>query len=77
METTLNYSIIYIYIYNDPNIFVVSWWGKDSYFNNEQIQIGDIEIMTAAYGSSGSFGSKVRFNSIGHNTFTGRRSNFR
>ena len=39
------------YIYNDPNIFIVSWWGTDSYFNNEQIQIGDIEITTAASGS--------------------------
>ena len=24
-------------IYNDTNIFMVSWWGKYSYFNNEQI----------------------------------------
>ena len=40
-------------IYNDPNRFMVSLRGTDSYFNNEQIQIGDIEIMTAAYGSSG------------------------
>ena len=33
--------------------------------------------MTSAYGSSGSFGSRVRYKSIGHNTFIGRRSNFR
>ena len=30
---------------------MVSWWGTDLYFNNEQIQIGDIEIMTSSYGS--------------------------
>ena len=30
---------------------MVSWGGTDSYLNNEQIQIGDIEIMTSAYGS--------------------------
>ena len=29
-------------IYNYPNRFMVSWWVIDSYFNNEQIQIGDI-----------------------------------
>ena len=45
-----------IYIYNNTNIFMVSWWETDSYLNNEHIQIGDIEIMTATYGSSGSFG---------------------
>ena len=39
------------YIYNDHNIFIVSWWGTDSNFNKEQIKIGDIEIMTATYGS--------------------------
>ena len=44
-------------------------------FNNEQIQIADIKIMTAVYGSSGSFGSKVRPKYIGHNTYTVRRSN--
>ena len=43
---------------------MVSWWGTDSYFNNEQIQIGDTEIMTSAYGSSGSFVSKVGSKSI-------------
>ena len=56
---------------------MVSRWGTDSYFNNEQIQIGDIQITTAAYGSSGSFGSRVRSTYIGHNTYSGRRSNFR
>ena len=55
---------------------MVSWWGIDSYFNYEQIQIGNIEVMTATYGSSGSFGSRLRSESIGHNTYTGRRSNF-
>ena len=34
---------------------MISWWGTDSYFNNEQIQIGDIQMMNYAYGSSGIF----------------------
>ena len=52
MEKDLDYPIKKN-IYNDSNIFMVSWRGTESYFNNEQIQIGDIEIMTSAYGSSG------------------------
>ena len=40
-------------LYNYPNTFMVSWWENNSYLNNEQIQIGDIEIMNSAYGSSG------------------------
>ena len=63
-------------IYNDSNKFMVSWWVIYSYFNIEQIQIGDIEIMISAYGSPGSFGSRVRSKSIVNNTYTGRRSNF-
>ena len=55
-------------IYNYYNIFMVSWWVTDSYFNNELIQTGDIEIMSSAYGSSGSFGSWVMCKSIGNNT---------
>ena len=31
---------------------MVSWWGNESCFNNEQIQICYIGIMTAVYGSS-------------------------
>ena len=31
--------------------------------------------MTSEYGSSGSFESRVRSKYIGHNTYTGRRSN--
>ena len=54
---------------------MVSWWGTYSYLNNEPIQIGDIESMTAAYGLSGSFGSIIRSKSIGHNTCIGIRSN--
>ena len=42
-----------------------------------KIQIGDIENMISAYGLSGFFGSIVRSKSIGHNTYTGRRSNLR
>ena len=75
-KNILSYPIPRI-IYNDPNRFMVSWWGTDSYFNNEKIQIGYIELMNAVYGSSGSFGSRVRYTSIGHYTYTGRRSNFR
>ena len=44
--------------YNGLNRCMVSWFGIDSYFNKEKIKICDIEIMTAAYGSSGPFGSK-------------------
>ena len=56
----LSYSGIYIYIYNYPIKFMVLWWGIYSYLNNELIKIGDIDIMTAAHGSSGSFGSRLR-----------------
>ena len=56
---------------------MVSWWGIDSYFNIEQIQIRVIDILISAYGSSGLFGSIVRSKYIGHNTYTGRRSDFR
>ena len=50
-------------------------WGTDSYFNNDQIYIGDIEIMTSAYSSSGSFVSIVRSKYIQYNTYTVRISN--
>ena len=56
---------------------MVFWWGIDSYFNIEQIQIRDIENKISAYGSSGSFVSIVRSKYIVHNTYTGRSSNFR
>ena len=56
---------------------MVSWWGMDSYFNIEQIQIGEIEMMISVYGLSGFFGSRARYKSIGYNTYTGRRSSFR
>ena len=50
---------------------------KYSYVYNEQTQMGDIEILTAAYGSSGSFGSIIRSKYIGHTTYTGIRRNLR
>ena len=53
-----------------------SWLVTNSYINNEQIKICDIEIMTSTYGSYGSFGYRGRYKSIGHNTYTGRISNF-
>ena len=65
-ETDLNFPFPKKSIYNDCNIFMVSWWGTDSYFNNKLIQICDIEMMTSEYGSSGSFESIVRSKSIGH-----------
>ena len=58
METALNFPISKNFK-NNSNRFMVSWWGTNSYFNNKQIQICDIEIMTSAYDSSGLFGSKV------------------
>ena len=51
---------------------MVSWWGRDSYINNEQIQTRDVVLMNDEYGSSGSFGSRVRSKYIGHNTYKGR-----
>ena len=55
---------------------MVFLWGTYSYCNNEQIHIVGIEIMTATYGSSGSFGSRLRSKFIGHNKYTGRKINF-
>ena len=75
MVTALNFPI-QENIYNYPNRFMVPWWGTDSYFNNDHIQIGDIEIMTAAYGSSWSFGSILISKSIGHKKNIFRISNF-
>ena len=31
---------------------MVSWWGRDSYFNNEQNQISDLVVTNDAYDSS-------------------------
>ena len=56
---------------------MVCWWKIDSYFNSEQSKFCDIGIITAEYGSSGSFGSRVISNYIGYNIYTGRRINFR
>ena len=53
-----------------------SWWVTYSYFNNEQIQIGDIYMINHEYDSSGSFGSMVSSKAIEHRTYTYRRSNF-
>ena len=39
---------------------MLSWLGTNSYFNNEQIQMSNGELMNAAYGSPGSSGSRVR-----------------
>ena len=52
----------------------MTWWGTDSYFNNKQSQIDDIDIITSTYCSSGSFGSIVGSTYFLHNTYTGRRS---
>ena len=42
MKITTDTSHFQKNIFNDPNIFMVSWWGTYSYFNNEQINIGGI-----------------------------------
>ena len=34
------------------NRFMVSWWVTKLYLNNEQFQIGEVEIMTSAYSLS-------------------------
>ena len=52
------------------------WWGRYSYFNNEKIQISGVEIMNAAFGLSGSFGSGVRSKCIGNKIYIGRRRKF-
>ena len=52
---------------------MVSRWGRDSHFNNEQIKTRDVVIINAEYGSSGSLGSIVGSKSIGHRKNTGRR----
>ena len=74
MITALNYPIQKKRETN-PDKFMVSWWGTDSYLNNEKIQIGDIENMTDVYASSGSLRSIERSKSLEHNTYTSRRSN--
>ena len=43
-------------IYDHYIWFMVSCWGKYSYFSDEQIQISDIENMYAVISSSGLFG---------------------
>ena len=74
MITALNYPIQKKRETN-PDKFMVSWWGTDSYLNNEKIQIGDIENMTDVYASSGSLRSIERSKYLEHNTYTSRRSN--
>ena len=56
---------------------MVSWWVRYLYFNNEAIQISDVVFMNAEYGSLVSFRSINRSKFIGHNTYTGKRENFR
>ena len=73
---TFNFSYIENSIYNDTSKLMVSWRAIDSFFK-KKIQISDIGIMNAAFGSSGFFGSIVRSTFIGRNTYTGRRRKFR
>ena len=75
-EIALNNPIMKI-VYIMTLKIMISWWGIDSYFNIELIQIGDIENMISSYGSSGSSRSRVRSKSIVHNTYTVRIINFR
>ena len=55
---------------------MVYWWGRDLYFNDKKIQTISVVLMNAEYGSSQSFGPRVRSIYIENNTYTGRRSNF-
>ena len=54
---------------------MVLWWGTYSYFNNELIQFGDIEVVTSANGSSRSFVSRSGSKCIGNNTYKVKRIN--
>ena len=56
---------------------MVSWWERNSYLNNELIQISDIVLNNTANCSSGSFGSIFRSKYIVNNTYIGRRINSR
>ena len=49
METFLAILFIKI-IYNYPTVLMVSSWETNSYFDNEQFQIIDVELMNDAYG---------------------------
>ena len=75
METDLSFRIHKV-IYAGHNIFMVSFWGRYSYFNNKKIKTRDVVLMNSEYRSSVSFGSRVGSKSIEHNTYIGRRSNF-
>ena len=60
---------------------LIDLWSHGGELNHiskmKKIQTCNIKIMNSEYGSSVSFGSRVRSKYIGHNTYTGRRSNFR
>ena len=51
METALSFHI-QKKAYNDHTRFMVSWWGRYSYFNNGIIQTRDAVLMNYAYDSS-------------------------
>ena len=57
-------------------ILINEWYivEKQIHLSILKIQAGDTEIMTAEYGSSGSFGSKIRSKYIRNITYTGRIS---
>ena len=59
-------------------IVLYSWSlvGEDIHISIKKIQTSDVVLMNTAYGSSGSFWSRVRSKFIGHNTYIGRRSSF-
>ena len=56
---------------------MVSWWVRNSCFNNEKIQISNIVLMNAACSLSGFFGSRYGSKCIGHNIYIGRSINIR
>ena len=64
-------------IYDKPIQFMVSFWVRGSYFNNQQIQIGNIEIMSDSFSFPGYFGSKVGSKCNGHKIYTGKSAKSR
>ena len=75
MESALSFHIQKS-LYNCHTKFMVYFWEKDSYLNNEPVQISDVVLINASYGSSGSLGSRVRSKGIVHNIYTGIRRKF-
>ena len=63
-------------IFDDHSRFVVSCWGRYSYFIYEKIEISEIEIVHDVFSLLEFSLSRFRSNIIGHNTYTGGSRNF-